>query len=41
MNINEEWLDKYQKNRKEINQLFKDEDQNKSQLRALTFKIIA
>jgi hypothetical protein len=26
MNLNEEWLDKYQKNLKELNQLKKNED---------------
>ena len=32
MNLNEEWLDKYQKNLKDLNQSFKNEDQNISKV---------
>ena len=38
MNINEEWLDKYQKNLKELNSMFKNEDQNISKVTFIILK---
>jgi|688.fasta_scaffold2374057_2 hypothetical protein len=36
MNLNEEWLDKYQKNLKELNQLIENED--KKNILKVSFK---